>query len=502
MSEADNLTNSAFSEPMNSVNSTEADQASPSFPNSPDQAMPAARTSSYAPVNLPAFEGENPQSLDFPALSSWFEANENRISALTPHERVELVALIQELPISNSNLLKRVLQLEQALAECQNALQLHKQRTHVTESMLTQQTQEMAAAQEQVRCLLQELEASHQTAQRQQILIETLKTQLESSQERVAQLEGECYLIQASYNEQSYQLVQTENTCRELSTRLTRQQRQTMQFKLALEKCLEAPVPSYQSQADTDAFSPVTTRPPQDLTNEPTEPPLFSKAQPIPPWSAQPQSLTNELEPLWESLVFPTPPTTRVEPSASPLPEFAQSFILDWSDEDLSTPAEEPEAAQETEEEAAFVKIFSQESPKAVSPFEQTFEEQQDVVMDLLFEAPLEEVGRHGVFDSNENRYNPSTEDTSKAEEAYWQDLFSLFEAGSEPVTANSPEGTTVANPAVHPPAQLDEPLNESSQQEPSSLIPNPNWPSPVVYPLRPPKGRKTLAAIELPTFG
>lgn len=38
-------------------------------------------------------------------------------------------------------------------------------------------------------------------------------------------------------------------------------------------------------------------------------------------------------------------------------------------------------------------------------------------------------------------------------------------------------------------------------QMEPSSFTANTNWPSPVVYPLRPPKGRKSLAAIELPTF-
>ena len=43
--------------------------------------------------------------------------------------------------------------------------------------------------------------------------------------------------------------------------------------------------------------------------------------------------------------------------------------------------------------------------------------------------------------------------------------------------------------------------LTKSSQLETSSLTPNSNWPSPVVYPLRPAKGRKSLAAIELPTF-
>lgn len=43
--------------------------------------------------------------------------------------------------------------------------------------------------------------------------------------------------------------------------------------------------------------------------------------------------------------------------------------------------------------------------------------------------------------------------------------------------------------------------LPESLQQERDFLIPATNWPSPVVHPSRPPKGRKSLAAIELPTF-
>ena len=48
---------------------------------------------------------------------------------------------------------------------------------------------------------------------------------------------------------------------------------------------------------------------------------------------------------------------------------------------------------------------------------------------------------------------------------------------------------------------QKDEFQSGLPQMEPSSFTANTNWPSPVVYPLRPPKGRKSLAAIELPTF-
>lgn len=447
MREADNLTNSALAEPMNYVNSTKTDQANPSFCDSLDETI--------APINAPAFLGENSQSFDFPALSRWVEAAENGMSTLTPSQRLELVVLIQKLGSSNSNLIKRVLHLEQALAESQKALQLHKQQTQVANSMLTQQPQEVAAAQEQVQCLLQDLEASHQIAQQQEILIETLTTQLESSQERVAQLERECSQIQASYNEHSHQLVQTENTCRELRARLTRQQRQTLQFKLALEKCLEAPVSSYQCHSDTDAFSPVTTVPIHDLSKKSTDLPCFPNVQPIPPWSAQPQSFINGLESPWDSSVFPTPSSNETEFSASPLPKFAQSSIWEWSVEDSGTWAEEePVAAQETEVE----------SPEPTSD--------------------LEEI-------------HSSIEDTSETEEAYWQDLLGLFEAESIDKRAQKQQSRGAG--------ENEEFLSFASvplcTPDPVTFTPDSNWPSPVVYPLRPPKGRKSLAAIELPTF-
>ena len=362
------------------------------------------------------------------------------MSVLPP---AELVALIQELRSSNNNLLDRENQTEQALTECQKALQSHKKRLYIAESMLTQQTQELAATQEQVRCLLHELEACYQTVQHQQILTETLTDQMQSSQERVAQMERECSLTQVNYNEQAYQLIQTENTCRELRSRLTRQQSHTLQLKLALEKCIGSSAPSYQSQADTDDFhsTPAKNRQPEHSIQLES---FFSKPQPIPPWSAQPQSLTNELEPDYYNPLFPTPPTTWKESSASPIPEvkpdFAQYSTWDCSAEDLSTSAQE-----EPEEKAACI--------------------------DLRRQPP------EGI----------STEDSSEAEAAHLQNLFNLLEAVEESEFVS--------------PHTIQLPLPESPQPETSSSTPNSTWPSLVVYPSRPPKGRKSLAAIELPTF-
>ncbi len=270
---------------------------------------------------------------------------------------------------------------------------------------------QVAATQEPVKRLWHEPETSHQTVQRQQILIETLTVQLESSQERVAQLEREFALTQQRYNEQSYQLVQTENTCRELRTRLSQQQSHTLQLKVALEKCLEVPLPHHQFQADAEpsaSLSPVA-RPLHNFKTGPELPPLLlSKAQPIPAWSAQSESNQEEFS----------------------LPE-------------LTTDLEE---------------LHTLES------------------------------------------------DISEAEEAQAQYLFRPLEAGAEPITANLLEQVSL-NQTDQPELPQTETncftLNVPPESAPAAAMSklNTNWPSPVVYPLRPPKGRKSFATVELPTF-
>lgn len=427
MSEANNPTNSAFSEAVNSVNSTKTDQANVSLFDSPNEPL--------APAIVPTDQAENPHSvnpnsnqapeysdcrLPYPNL---IEVSENKMAVFAPCELAELVALIEEVHSSNSDLVQQVTELTQALGECQKAAQSYEKRAHTAESMFTQQTQELADAQDQKRCLFHELETIRQTNTRQQILIETLTDQLENSQERVAQMERECSLTQASYNEQSYQLAQIENTCRELRTRLTRQQRHTLQFKVALEKSLEVSVPNYQSPADTEWES-------GDLRNTPCLPPFLPQVQPIPPWSAQPQFLVNEL-PVWEPL------------SSSPSPD---SSFFEWSVEDLSTPLEEePLTTVKTDLEVQF-----------------------------------------------------SESDSNEVEQAQLQDLVSLLAALEEPVTV-IPKGDTVTPcKACNSPDQVEEPPWQS-EDAPQDLLTN--WPSVVVYPSRPPKGRKSLAEIELPPF-
>ena len=192
--------------------------------------------------------------------------SESSVHQTEPPELADLVSLIQELNQCNSALLDRVSQLEEALEQSHSSFP----GIESNEPM----PQDLSEAREQITTLYNQLEFAHQTNQRQQILLETLTDQLEASQERVAQLERETSLLQQRHTEQSQILAQTEGNCRDLQTRLYRQQRYTLQFKAALEKCLEVPVPQYEGQ---DLPSAQTTG---DYL-------FLPKAQRIKPWAAQ-----------------------------------------------------------------------------------------------------------------------------------------------------------------------------------------------------------------------
>ncbi|MBD1870749.1 hypothetical protein H6F95_26320 [Cyanobacteria bacterium FACHB-471] len=210
-------------------------------------------------------------------------------NSIEPPEIADLIALIQELNQCNDVLLDRVSQLEESLERSQKAQSQANRSSQASDAHQTsnQITQELIAAQAEITQLSQDLEFAQQTNQRQQILIETLTGQLEGSQERVAQLERECALTQQRYSEQSHQLTQSETACRDLHARLQRQQQYTLQFKAALEKCLEVPPPSYEvKEQAVEAIAPS-----EDKHDSSTPQSFLPKAKRIQPWSAQPQFL-------------------------------------------------------------------------------------------------------------------------------------------------------------------------------------------------------------------
>jgi|GEM_PF-6459378 len=222
----------------------------------PDGSFPEATAGAEARLNVVADAGAESTALEpmvtEPAAPEPFVANDwvsrlaSEFDADTAtddfegqlHHLQEQNLRLQE---QNRDLLEQKAILEITLEETQTALQLQMTRSQNQETLLVQQAQALAESQTQTSSLYRDLELVQQTAQRQQIMIETLTEQLESSQERIVQLEREVITAQERVNEKVHALMQAEMACQDLKTRLSRQQRYATQFKTALERCLDMP---------------------------------------------------------------------------------------------------------------------------------------------------------------------------------------------------------------------------------------------------------------------
>ncbi|NJO49030.1 MAG: hypothetical protein HC840_05620 [Leptolyngbyaceae cyanobacterium RM2_2_4] len=253
-----------------------------------------------------------------------------------PPEIADLIALIQELNQCNDVLLDRVSQLEESLERTQKDQPQASEQSQVStasQAASSPTSQTLIAAQAEIARLSNDLEFAQQTNHRQQILLETLTEQLEVSQERVAQLERECALTQQRYSEQTHQLTLSEKTCRDLHVRLQRQQRYTLQFKAALEKCLEVPPPNY--EAKEQVVEAIAHSSP-DKRDTFTPQSFLPRAKQIQPWSAQPQFLSDlsnlnadELENLDETqLTLKAPVETKHQNTHQFYPPAAASLDL------------------------------------------------------------------------------------------------------------------------------------------------------------------------------
>jgi hypothetical protein len=207
----------------------------------------------------------------------------------TQPDTEEMLSLIQELNQCNNALLDRVAELEDALERSQQmSSSTPKSENWAIAGM---EDLDLPMAKQKIVELAQELELAHHTNKRQQILVETLTGQFENSQERVAELERECARLQQQSNDQTQQLGQSENACRDLRARLQRQQRYTLQFKVALEKALEVAPSASMALANPDTTSDADEQPLVWLGASPdADQSLVPKARQIQPWSAQDNS--------------------------------------------------------------------------------------------------------------------------------------------------------------------------------------------------------------------
>ncbi len=472
MNQADTPDNGDFVEPLTTSNSLQPEQVScPFYSVNKSENTAVVKQPLLAPTENKQCESEIASEQDA-QQQDWVAEPNSKKQELIDAEFQKLLELNEELRSANHDLYETVEELKATLTEREVALQWQKKRSSVTESMLNQQTQELTASQEQVNSLFQQLETAVQTVQRQESLISNYKTQLEISQQRLAQLERECTLMKSSCNEQSHQLLQSENSCRELRTRLMRQQRQTLQFKAALEKCLETPVPSYDS-LDNNDISSSQTRPSKHSSF------LFCQAQPIRPWSAQ-----AEPEFFTDSVDHPYGETT-----ASPPHQWDHSIPNPSSTWDT------------TDSEETFTQTQPVDTPQpdieTVSSLgSASLEEQLDGVLQMFFVA-------NPVPTSAQP---PAEKDATStlASEAIWET--SVIPLMDEPETAqtslsiDSPEETEDYWIQVSQLSSVELSDNTDSQ-EPTNYDSNSNSPSPVLYPQRSPKRRKSLAAVELPNF-
>ncbi|MEA5601801.1 hypothetical protein [Nostoc sp. UHCC 0252] len=490
-------------ESLNSANSPQSEQANcPFYSVVPNDNM----TVKQLPLLMPA--GDTQFSKDT-TQQDWVAEPESGKQALIDSEFQNLLALNEELRAANNNLYEQVEQLKDNLAESEKVLQWQKTRSSVTESMLNQHTQELAAAQEQIKSLFQQLETAVQTVQRQEIVTDSYKAQLQISQQRLAQLERECTLLHTNNSEQSEHLLQSETVCRELRTRLMRQQRQTLQFKAALEKCLDTSVPSYDSLEDT-------AKHPKDITSgqgrfSRKARSLFPNAQPIQPWSVESESLTDNEDDSWGE-PSASIPFQRNEPTPPP-------SSWNWSVKQKTPKPAEPPAPSS--------KIDVPGTPEAVSTSgSSNLDQQLDSLIQMFFTSQSESAsppttGKTDV-DSNDAPVWETLATILEEDEEVENPREAHLEAETNPPPTTSTSWTTdsVPSPAnsllvsstsfnTEPPVgETEDYWSESQLSEndfsPESLGDNPddaNSPSPVVYPQRPPKGRKSLASVELPNF-
>jgi predicted nucleic acid-binding Zn-ribbon protein len=150
--------------------------------------------------------------------------------------------IARKLRQQNRELMQTIVQLEKSLTDSRQELQNQKQRIISTETLVNQQGEERQKTQAQINHLVHELDAAHQTAQRQQLTNENLSEQLANTQEQFAQLQRECAFLQEECNEKTQKIMFFEQHMRELNARLHRQQRYTLQYKAALNQYLEIPI--------------------------------------------------------------------------------------------------------------------------------------------------------------------------------------------------------------------------------------------------------------------
>ncbi|MCT7993430.1 hypothetical protein [Laspinema olomoucense] len=427
--------------------------------------------------------------------------------------------LLEQLQQENLELDGRVEQLETLLHECRQSLQQQRSQALDRQKLLDRRTLELKSITGQIEQLSEHIHSATKQIQQQQQQIAALGTQLQISQEIRAQLERECALTQQRYHEQSQILVQTQTACQDLRARLHRQQRHTLQFKAALEKCIETPlekasaIASLRQSTLEEPTEVVETGAKEAIANpNPANTTLFPKADPIKPWSLADSDQT--------------------EPRQQPVPEVKSGANLSKIRLPLSARGEhlQPFPSHIPTQEP----IPEQPSPKNETPSKDS-ENQQPVWEDLdsLIEKPHLEPKRDRpvilapatpvlslhlpsapVVSPLTDRIGDRTLDPSIQGEqtpapVQREPLLTgnsevqlLLQAKAFSQQPQSPTPSPIQLPGEPPQmGQLQANLESNTPSPSGGSNPSP-WPAPVVYPVRSAqKKRNSFSAVELPSF-
>jgi len=356
-------------------------------------------------------------------------------------ETKEPATIIQALHDCNRDLVKRVTELESNLEE-------YRDKWQNTETLLKEKTQELTATQRQVSRLFYKLEACNEIIQRQEVLAETLRENWENSQARQGQLERECALTQQRYNDACYRAMELENSCRELRSRLYRQQRQTLQFKAALERTLETPTGDVVEATATDE----ETR--GSIVLHPTANKIVSAiaAEPVKPWSAQLHKETAQPKESEKSINIEKQP--------------ASEQVSEVSGGETGEAVREKESASDIGSQQTVLQYMAQAAggfPEELIPEEQLWDFEAEATTEM---PPIE----------NEVPTIPK------------DDRISWNLAAGEWNTDKSGGGG-------------DSPVSDESTAPPTETPGAGTWSPPTIYPVHSRKKRQSLAAIDLPTF-
>ena len=450
---------------------------------------------SVPPISVPPTEASSPNPLlagmtgtEFFRLASEAATDSSLAPVAKPLSHSESVPSppsqsYQELQQQNEQLLDWVGELEESLNQCQTALQFQRQRSQELEAIVAQRQKSDSSANLEAH-FNRTLQESQQQVQKHKILVETLTQQLDNSKDRVTHLEQEYASLQKRFADQTQRLVQSENECRSLKTRLSRQQRYTLQFKAALERCLEVSVPL---PADFDPSDDGKPALPEPVT-------FFPRSSPVQPWSAPEGSEDTPLEGSWHKVTqWVDPNLSEASDQPGEMQEHLEPTAIDLPPSDQADQPDQPDQEEAIVHPSMEQPILDSSIPHP-SIVDPPIVTSRDVAIDqtpwtpsvpeqTVLETSLEDLPNFWVDDQPEVTSADSSQPSVKSSGSKF---FRSESSGAQPSSYESlkPRSSSAQLPSLPPLDALDAALQAAIDQTPPVTPPEDSPPSAEPYQL------------------